>query len=212
MRMMPTVNEVPVESVFVGAGREIRFDPKNRKDACIIESEKRSGLVNPVDVRAVNGQYELITGRRRLLAALALGWRTITVRVDDWSDREIGFLATTEAVCRQGMTPGEEVRAIRTLMSEYERLFPTSDGRKPFGNLISYCDHTGRLRVRGDMKLSAAFSENQLAALAQREGITRNDLKAIAGIVDAERRGVAVYRVCRGVPVAEAVRRAETSF
>ncbi|MBQ5321688.1 MAG: ParB/RepB/Spo0J family partition protein [Oscillospiraceae bacterium] len=93
------------------------FDP-NELEA-LAESIRLHGVIQPITVRKVLGEYELVAGERRLRASKKAGLKTIPaviISVDDDSSAE---LALIENLQRSDLNPFEEALAIRALMSEW---------------------------------------------------------------------------------------------
>ena len=67
---------------------KIKLKKRIRKDTgdmkSLMDSLVKYGLINPV---VVNSKYELLAGRRRLLAAKKLKWKTIDVKIVEATDK-----------------------------------------------------------------------------------------------------------------------------
>ncbi len=122
----------PITSMVSVSPHDIRPNPfQPRKD---FESEKAvqafedlkasilaKGLIQPVTVREVNGEYELIAGERRLRACQELGLETIPIhilKVD--TDVDMMELALIENLQRDNLNPLEEAEAYLLLADKYE--------------------------------------------------------------------------------------------
>jgi len=84
-------------------------------------SIKSKGLIQPVTVREVNGEYELIAGERRLRACQELGLASIPIhilKVD--SDVDMMELALIENLQRDNLNPLEEAEAYALLADKYD--------------------------------------------------------------------------------------------
>ena len=77
------------------------FDPVQIEE--LAASIRERGLIQPLVVRKVDGQYELIAGERRLRAVTSLGMTTVKVVVHEASDQEVAELA------RELMIAGKDV-------------------------------------------------------------------------------------------------------
>jgi ParB family transcriptional regulator, chromosome partitioning protein len=84
----------------------------------LADSLRDYGLLQPVVVRRVGADYELIAGHRRIEAARALGWAEIAAVVRDESDSQAYLLTLTENLQRQNLSPREEAAALDRLASE----------------------------------------------------------------------------------------------
>jgi ParB family chromosome partitioning protein len=84
-------------------------------------SIRSKGLVQPVTVRLVNGEYELIAGERRLRACQELGLETIPVHILEVnSDVDMMELALIENLQRDNLNPLEEAEAFSLLAEKYD--------------------------------------------------------------------------------------------
>lgn len=91
----------------------LEFDKERLQE--LIESIKEKGVVQPVIVRPVGGEFELIAGERRLRAAKSLGMSSVPAIVKNVDDEQALELAIVENVQRENLNPIEEARAYRTL-------------------------------------------------------------------------------------------------
>lgn len=84
-------------------------------------SIKSKGLIQPITVREVNGQFELIAGERRLRACQELGLEQIPIHVlivD--KDVDMMELALIENLQRDNLNPLEEAEAYSLLAEKYD--------------------------------------------------------------------------------------------
>ncbi|MEI6633445.1 MAG: ParB/RepB/Spo0J family partition protein [Chlamydiota bacterium] len=91
----------------------LEFDKERLQE--LVESIKEKGVVQPVIVRPVGGEFELIAGERRLRAAKSLGMSSVPAIVKNVDDEQALELAIVENVQRENLNPIEEARAYRTL-------------------------------------------------------------------------------------------------
>ena len=86
----------------------------------LTESIRSYGLIQPITVRRLTGDYyQIIAGERRWRAARAAGLDEVPVRVIEADDKKVMELALVENLQREDLNPIEEARGYRTLMSEY---------------------------------------------------------------------------------------------
>ncbi len=109
----------------VGTIRPNRYQPRHAFDTAALEelaaSMKSSGLLQPIVVRAVDGeQYELIAGERRWRAAQQLGWEKLPAVIRDVDDRTLLTLALVENLQRDALSPIDEARGYERLIGEFE--------------------------------------------------------------------------------------------
>lgn len=96
----------------------VRFDYNELEGlACSIRA---NGLLQPINVRILeNGEFELISGERRLRAARMIGMTKIPCVVMNVSDQQSALFAIIENVQRENLDFFEEAVAIERLMTEY---------------------------------------------------------------------------------------------
>lgn len=96
----------------------VRFDYNELEGlACSIRA---NGLLQPINVRTMeNGEFELISGERRLRAARMIGMTKIPCIVMNVSDQQSALFAIIENVQRENLDFFEEAVAIERLMTEY---------------------------------------------------------------------------------------------
>ena len=85
----------------------------------LADSIRRQGLLQPVVVRRVEGEYQLIAGERRWRAAQQAGLLEIPAVVRDADDREAAALALVENLQREDLSPLEEARAYSGLVEQF---------------------------------------------------------------------------------------------
>ncbi len=84
------------------------------------ESLKSHDMLQPVLVRRVGSRYELISGERRLRAAISAGWTTIPARVRQANDRLVAELAIVENLQRKDLNPIEKALSFRRYIDEHD--------------------------------------------------------------------------------------------
>ena len=83
------------------------------------ESIRRHGILQPLSVRRVGANYELIAGERRLRAGIMAGLTEIPCIVMNMNDQESGMVALVENLQRQDLDFIEEARGISRLMDNW---------------------------------------------------------------------------------------------
>ena len=100
------VAEAPAETSELAIGKIVQnpsqprkhFDPDELASLCA--SVRAHGILQPLVVRSVNGQFQLIAGERRLRAAQDAGLSTVPVRVVDFNDQQVLEAALVENIQR----------------------------------------------------------------------------------------------------------------
>jgi len=86
----------------------------------LADSLRNNGLVQPPTVRKNSaGRYELISGERRLRAALLAGWKKIRVTLVDADDLTAAAMTATENLQREDLNPIEEALSYKTLQDTF---------------------------------------------------------------------------------------------
>ncbi|MEM7457290.1 MAG: ParB/RepB/Spo0J family partition protein [Planctomycetota bacterium] len=83
------------------------------------ESLKEHDILQPILVRVVDGRYQLISGERRLRAAIQANWQTIPARVREADDRLVSELAIVENLQRKDLNPIEKALSFRRYIDEH---------------------------------------------------------------------------------------------
>lgn len=93
------------------------FDDETLAD--LSESIKEHGVVQPIIVRKLGNNYQIIAGERRWRAARIAGKRTIPAIVKECSNLEVMELALIENLQREDLNSIEEAQAYKSLIEEY---------------------------------------------------------------------------------------------
>jgi ParB family chromosome partitioning protein len=83
------------------------------------QSLKQHDLLQPIVVRPKGKRYELISGERRLRAAVMAGWKTIAAQVREASDRETAELAIIENLQRKDLNALEKADSFKRYLDEH---------------------------------------------------------------------------------------------
>jgi ParB family chromosome partitioning protein len=82
----------------------------------LAESMKQEGLQNPITVRQVGDEFELVAGERRLRAAKLLGWTAIEAKIiQTVSEAESAAKGLLENLQREDLNPIEEAEGFAEL-------------------------------------------------------------------------------------------------
>ena len=85
----------------------------------LAESLKEHDLLQPVLVRRNGSKWQLISGERRLRAAIEAGWVKIPARVKDADDRLVAELAIVENLQRKDLNPIEKALSFQRYLREH---------------------------------------------------------------------------------------------
>lgn len=84
----------------------------------LTDSIKQNGILQPLLVRKKGSGYEIVAGERRYQAAKAAGLDEVPVIIREISDEDVFKLALIENLQRSDLTPIEEARGYRQLLSD----------------------------------------------------------------------------------------------
>lgn len=87
--------------------------------ASLAESLKEHNILQPILVRVVDGRYQLISGERRLRAAIKANWQTIPARIRSADDRLVSELAIVENLQRKDLNAIEKALSFRRYIDEH---------------------------------------------------------------------------------------------
>ncbi len=88
--------------------------------ASLCESLKQHDMLQPVLVRRVGDRYQLISGERRLRAAIQAGWEQIPARIREADDRLVAELAIVENLQRKDLNPIEKALSFKRYLDEHQ--------------------------------------------------------------------------------------------
>lgn len=174
-----------------------QFDPEALKE--LTDSIRENGLLQPLLVRdAGNGEFELIAGERRFLAAKQAGLFDVPVVVRTASKREMLQMALVENLQRQDLNPIEEAEAFQRLATEFGMT----------QELIA--ERVGKSRVAVTNALRLLTLEDELREMVSRGTLTAGHARALLSVPDgAQRRRLASEIVKAGLSVRQAEARAQ---
>jgi ParB family chromosome partitioning protein len=114
------VNEIPVKNIAVNPFQpRTSFDEESLNE--LVQSVEEHGIIQPITVRkAGDNQYQLITGERRLKAAVKAGLRKIPAYVREAGDESMLELALVENIQREDLDAIEVAISYQRLIEEFE--------------------------------------------------------------------------------------------
>ena len=141
-------------------------------------SIKEKGIIQPVVVRQVGEEFELVAGERRLLAAKKLGWEEIpAVIAGKLSKEDMLELSLIENLQREDLNPIDTARGYKRLLEEC--LLTQAEVAQRIGKDRSSVANTLRIlnlpdevqELIGDGKLSEGHARAILSLSGEREQI-----------------------------------------
>jgi ParB family chromosome partitioning protein len=94
------------------------FDPDDL--ASLSTSVRNHGILQPLVVRKVGEQYQLIAGERRLRAAQDVGLSTVPVHVVDFNDQQVMEAALVENIQRTDLNPIEKAQGFKDYLDRFK--------------------------------------------------------------------------------------------
>jgi ParB/RepB/Spo0J family partition protein len=105
---------------------KLHASPTNPREAIgdvseLATSIARMGVLQPILIRParVPGEYELISGHRRLVAAAEAGLEQVPCRLCEVNDEQVAEIQIVENLQRKDLSPMEEARGYERLQSEF---------------------------------------------------------------------------------------------
>ena len=112
-----------LQELLVDAIQPNPYQPRHKMDEPalqeLVQSLKRSGLLQPIVVRVQGNGYQLIAGERRWRAAQRLGWSRIPAVVKEADDKTLLTLALVENLQRDNLSAIESARSYQRLIDEF---------------------------------------------------------------------------------------------
>jgi ParB family chromosome partitioning protein len=96
-----------------------RRDFSEPEIASLAESLKEHDMLQPILVRKIGERFQLISGERRLRAAIRAGWSTVPARVREADDRLVAELAIVENLQRKDLNPIEKALSFKRYLDEH---------------------------------------------------------------------------------------------
>lgn len=93
------------------------FDEAEIADLC--DSIRSHGFLQPIVVRQVGEQFQIIAGERRFRAAQLASWERVPVQVREVDDRQMAELAIVENVQRKDLNAIEKATSFQRYLQEY---------------------------------------------------------------------------------------------
>ena len=97
-----------------------RRDFSEPEIASLAESLKEHDMLQPIIVRRMGARYQLISGERRLRAAIRAGWSSVPARVREADDRLVAELAIVENLQRKDLNPIEKAMSFKRYLDEHK--------------------------------------------------------------------------------------------
>jgi ParB family chromosome partitioning protein len=124
MVSMPDIREIELKLI-----RPSKLNPRLEANVTrlneLAASIKEVGLLEPIIVRPLKGEYEVVVGERRYRAAQQAGLSRILAIVREYTDDEVVQLNLTENVQREELSAIEKGRVCRYLLENCPQRYPS---------------------------------------------------------------------------------------
>lgn len=133
----------------------------------LAESIKQVGLLEPLIVRPVNDEYEVVIGERRYRASQQAGLNKVPVIVRKYSNDEVIELSLIENIQREDLSAVEKGNCCKLLMDKYPEKYPTI---KDLSRKLGVSNHTINTWLQ---LVSAPIEIQRMVAPAEKIGVPR---------------------------------------
>ena len=178
------------------------FDQKELEE--LADSIRQHGVLQPILVRKLGNEYQIVAGERRYQASKLAGLKEIPAVVRDISDEEVFQLALIENLQRQDLNPVEEALGYKQLIeqngwTQEELAKVLSKSRPAVANTLRLLDlpqEVQDLLAKGDITpgharaILAVPSEEGRIALAKRvvaENLTVRQTENLASLISVSK-------------------------
>ncbi|MBK1832636.1 ParB/RepB/Spo0J family partition protein [Roseibacillus ishigakijimensis] len=179
-----SVREVPIEKVRPSPLQPRTHFVEGELDE-LMESIRHHGVIQPLIVRPVDGELELIAGERRWRASKKVGLKVVPIIEREASDREVLEMALIENLQRADLNPIEEATGYVRLAREFG--LKQEEIAKTVGK--------SRASVANSMRLLDLHKDVQ--PLVAQGAISVGHAKAILSIKDGKAQKVAAQEIMR---------------
>lgn len=212
--LIPSMSVSEEEGVVEIEVDAIRPNPHQPRQEFAVEklnelaaSLQEHGVVQPIVVRKIADEYELVVGERRWRASKLLGWKKIPAVVKEYTDQQIMEIALVENLQREDLNPIEEALAYQRLITEFaytqEEVARKVSKSRPFVanmvRILSLPEEILELVARGKLTvgharplLALSGRKQQLAVAAEiiSDELTVRDVEALVRELSGQKKQV----------------------
>ncbi len=177
------------------------YQPRTHFDAAAIAelaaSIRQQGVVQPIVVRRVGKQYELVVGERRLRAARQAGLDALPAVVRDLSNEEAAKITLIENIQREDLNPIEEAQALQHLAKHFDQTHE------------QIADQIGRARATVTNLLRLLELHPDVQQLVREGRLSMGHARVLVPLAPAKQQELAQAIVKRGLSVRQTERLAK---
>lgn len=104
-----------VDPATLVRNKQVRKERNEQADKELAASIKRHGVLQPIQVRTVNGKLHVVAGHRRTEAAIAAGVKSVPVYVSEVADNEVLARQMIENIQREGLSLADTAAGVKAL-------------------------------------------------------------------------------------------------
>lgn len=198
--------------IYLSKIKPSNFNPrKTFRDADLTEladSIREQGVLQPIMVRPVGNEYEIVYGERRYRAALLAGLEIIPAIVKYLSDNTAIEYALTENLQRTDVSPIEEATAYQHLIEDNQ--YDIAQLMLKFGKSESYI--RSRIRLNSLIPEFVALLEQEEINLATATELCKYSPEVQADIYTTHFESEQPYNSWRNLKAKEVAKRVEQSY
>ncbi len=109
---------LPIDKVFPNANQPRKLFNKETLEE-LAQSIRENGVLQPILVRQIGNNYQIVSGERRYRASKLAGMKSIPAVVRCLNEEKTMLAALIENIQRQDLNPVEEARTLRDIILNY---------------------------------------------------------------------------------------------
>lgn len=117
-----------------------KFQRYSEDNESLVNSIREHGLIQPILIRPLSHEFEIVAGHRRYQACKSLRWRFIPCKIRELTDKQAFEIQLSENIQRKSMDPIEEAEAFRRYVIDFG-WGGVSDLAKKIGKSEEYVSH-----------------------------------------------------------------------
>lgn len=197
--LLPTTDPDSLQVVELEIARVIPQENQPRKIFAeeslqeLADSIKEHGVLQPVLVRPVHENYEIIAGERRWRAAEMAGLQSIPAIIKEMPDLQAAEISLVENLQREDLSPIEEAKAYKYLIEQYGYTQELIAAR--VGKSRAYVANTVRLLNLSDEIIQMIDQKKISAGHARALLAIRNTREQMAAVNEIVKGGLSVRQI-----------------
>ncbi|MFA7095598.1 MAG: ParB/RepB/Spo0J family partition protein [Gammaproteobacteria bacterium] len=184
------LRNLPVELLRRGKYQP-RVDMRQETLQELADSIRAQGVVQPIVVRPVGKEYEIIAGERRWRAAQLAGLSEVPCVVRNVPDQAAVAMALIENIQRENLNPLEEANALQRLIDEFDMTHAQA------------AEAVGRSRAAVSNLLRLRELSDEIKHLIEQGALEMGHARALLGLPPEKRVEAARHVAAKGLSVRE---------